>query len=133
MSAKNQLDILVSNFQKKRPLRAGSLIITIYGDAIVPRGGTVWLGSLMKLVEPMGISQRLVRTSVYRLVQESWLQTEKVGRCSYYSLTGPGLAPVRAGVSACLQPVHQGVERQLVPGVPEPAGSGAATKGTRGT
>ena len=91
MSAKNQLDILVSNFQKKRPLRAGSLIITIYGDAIVPRGGTVWLGSLMKLVEPMGISQRLVRTSVYRLVQESWLQTEKVGRCSYYSLTGPGL------------------------------------------
>lgn len=91
MSAKNQLEQLVINFQKKRPLRAGSLIITIYGDAIVPRGGTVWLGSLMKLVEPMGISQRLVRTSVYRLVQESWLQTEKVGRCSYYSLTGPGL------------------------------------------
>ena len=28
---------------------------------------------------------------MYRLVQESWLQTEKVGRCSYYSLTGPGL------------------------------------------
>ena len=38
MSAKNQLDILVSNFQKKRPLRAGSLIITIYGDAIVAPG-----------------------------------------------------------------------------------------------
>jgi len=91
MTAKSQLELLVKNFQKKRPLRAGSLIITIYGDAIVPRGGNVWLGSLMKLVEPMGISQRLVRTSVYRLVQESWLQTEKVGRCSYYSLTGPGL------------------------------------------
>ncbi len=91
MSAKNQLEQLVENFQKQRPLRAGSLIITIYGDAIVPRGGTVWLGSLMKLLKPIGISQRLVRTSVYRLVQESWLQTEKVGRCSYYSLTDPGL------------------------------------------
>ncbi|WP_404367027.1 phenylacetic acid degradation operon negative regulatory protein PaaX [Marinobacter sp.] len=91
MSAKNQLDLLVNNFQNQRPLRAGSLIITIYGDAIVPRGGTVWLGSLMKLLEPVGISQRLIRTSVFRLVQESWLQTEKVGRCSYYSLTGPGL------------------------------------------
>ena len=87
MTAKSQLELLVQNFQKKRPLRAGSLISTIYGDAIVPRGGNVWLGSLMKLVEPMGISQRLVRTSVYRLVQESWLQTEKVGRCSYYSLS----------------------------------------------
>ncbi|MBS3803784.1 MAG: phenylacetic acid degradation operon negative regulatory protein PaaX [Oleiphilaceae bacterium] len=90
MSVKSQLDLLVKNFQNQRPLRAGSLIITIYGDAIVPRGGTVWLGSLMKLLEPMGVSQRLVRTSVFRLVQESWLQAEKVGRCSYYSLTGPG-------------------------------------------
>lgn len=91
MSAKKQLDKLVSNFQKKRPLRAGSLIITLYGDAIVPRGGTVWLGSLVRLLEPVGVSERLVRTSVYRLVKESWLQAEKIGRCSYYSLTGPGL------------------------------------------
>lgn len=91
MSAKTQLESLVKEFKKKRPLRAGSLIITVYGDAIAPRGGTVWLGSLMKLLEPMGISQRLIRTSVYRLVQETWLQTERIGRCSYYSLTGPGL------------------------------------------
>lgn len=91
MTAKSQLDQLVNNFQKKRPLRAGSLIITTYGDAIVPRGGQVWLGSLMKLLKPIGVNQRLVRTSVYRLAQESWLQSEKVGRCSYYSLTGPGL------------------------------------------
>ncbi|HKM15261.1 MAG TPA: phenylacetic acid degradation operon negative regulatory protein PaaX [Marinospirillum sp.] len=91
MSAKNQLDLLVHNFQKKRPLRAGSLIITLYGDAIVPRGGSVWLGSLMKLLEPMGISERLVRTSIFRLTKESWVQAGKVGRRSYYSLTGPGL------------------------------------------
>lgn len=91
MSAKKQLDQLVSQFQKKRPIRAGSLIITLYGDAIVPRGGTVWLGSLARLLEPVGINERLVRTSVYRLVQENWLQAEKIGRCSYYSLTGPGL------------------------------------------
>lgn len=91
MTAKNQLDLLLHNFQQKRPLRAGSLIITLYGDAIVPRGGTVWLGSLMKLLEPMGISERLVRTSIYRLTKESWLQSDKVGRRSYYSLTGPGL------------------------------------------
>jgi len=83
----------------------------------------VWLGSLMKLVEPMGISQRLVRTSVYRLVQESWLQTEKVGRYSYYSLTGPGLRRFEQPFPACLQPLDPGVEWQLVPGLPEPAGT----------
>src|SRR5690554_4580982 len=91
MTAKKQLDLLVAQFQKKRPIRAGSLIITLYGDAIVPQGGTVWLGSLAQLLEPIGINERLVRTSVYRLVQEHWLQTEKIGRRSYYSLTGSGL------------------------------------------
>jgi len=74
----------------RRPLRTGSLIITIYGDAIAPRGGTVWLGSLIRLLETIGISQRLVRTSVFRLTREGWLQADKVGRRSYYSLTASG-------------------------------------------
>ncbi|MCL1478445.1 MAG: phenylacetic acid degradation operon negative regulatory protein PaaX [Marinobacter sp.] len=91
MSAKRQLSHLVRDFQKRRPLRAGSLIITAYGDVIHPRGGSVWLGSLMTLLAPMGVSERLVRTSAYRLVQEGWLQPRKVGRCSYYSVTGAGL------------------------------------------
>ena len=90
MSANDSINSLVTNFQERRPIRAGSLIITLYGDAIVPRGGTVWLGSLFKLLAPMGINERLVRTSVYRLTQETWLQGEKVGRRSYYSLSGPG-------------------------------------------
>lgn len=81
---------LIERFQSQRPLRTGSLIITIYGDAIAPRGGTVWLGSLIQLLEAFGISQRLVRTSVFRLVREGWLLTDKVGRRSYYSLTASG-------------------------------------------
>ncbi len=91
MLVKKHLDLLIQNFQKKRPLRAGSLIITLYGDAIVLRGGTVWLGCLTRLLEPIGISERLVRTSVYRHTLESWLQAEKVGRRSYYSVTGTGM------------------------------------------
>jgi phenylacetic acid degradation operon negative regulatory protein len=81
---------LVNDFQARRPIRAGSLIITVYGDAIVPRGGAVWLGSLYQLLAPIGINERLVRTSVYRLTQDTWLQGEKVGRRSYYSLSNAG-------------------------------------------
>lgn len=84
------VDDLVTEFRERRPIRAGSLIITVYGDAIAPRGGTVWLGSLIQLLEPLGLSQRLVRTSVYRLSKEGWLTSEQVGRRSYYSLTRPG-------------------------------------------
>lgn len=91
MPNSNQLNLLIENFLLNRPIRAGSLIITLYGDAIVPRGGVVWLGSLVKLLSPIGINERLVRTSVFRLANESWLQTEKVGRRSHYSLTASGM------------------------------------------
>ena len=90
MSAKSELNILIENFKEQRPLRAGSLIISLFGDAITHRADNVWLGSLFKLVEPFGINERLVRTSVYRLVNENWLQADKQGRRSYYGLTQSG-------------------------------------------
>ena len=78
---------LIKNFAQSRPMHANSLLISIYGDTICPHGGTIWLGSLIKLVEPLGISQRLVRTSVFRLAEKGILQSKQVGRRSYYSLT----------------------------------------------
>lgn len=90
MSSLTPLDHLIERFQQQTPIRASSLIITLYGDAIEPRGGTVWLGSLIQLLEPVGINERLIRTSIFRLTKENWLTAEKVGRRSYYSLTGTG-------------------------------------------
>ncbi len=81
---------LVDDFQSRRPLRAGSLLVSVFGDAIAPRGGGVWLGSLINVLEPFGINQRLVRTSVFRLAKEGWLESQQVGRRSYYSLTPQG-------------------------------------------
>lgn len=72
------------------PLRTNSLIVTLFGDAIAPHGGTVLLGSLIDLVEPLGINSRAVRTSVFRLMQEDWLHATPVGRRSEYSLTPSG-------------------------------------------
>ena len=74
----------------ERPPRANSLIITIYGDMIAPHGGAVWLGGFIRLVEPLGLNARLVRTSVFRLSREKWLVSEQIGRRSFYSLTETG-------------------------------------------
>ncbi|MBT12535.1 MAG: phenylacetic acid degradation operon negative regulatory protein PaaX [Oceanospirillaceae bacterium] len=91
MSSSSSLNTLINQFREQRPIRAGSLIITIFGDSIVPRGGKVWLGSLINVLEPLGLNQRLVRTSVYRLSkEENWLQAEQLGRRAYYSLTPQG-------------------------------------------
>ena len=83
-------DSLVADFQAQRPLRTGSLVISVFGDAIAPHGGSVWLGSLINVLEPFGISHRLVRTSVFRLVKDGWLQSQQIGRRSFYSLTHVG-------------------------------------------
>lgn len=90
MSAEAACQNLVNEFRSRPTLRSGSLITTVFGDAIAPRGGTVWLGSLIKVMADFGVSERLVRTSVFRLVKDGWLQSDQIGRRSYYSLTEQG-------------------------------------------
>lgn len=72
------------------PPRAKSLVMTVFGDTIAPRGGVVWLGSLIALLSPFGISERLVRTAVYRLADEGWLDAVRHGRRSQYRLSTLG-------------------------------------------
>ncbi|TAH45125.1 MAG: phenylacetic acid degradation operon negative regulatory protein PaaX [Betaproteobacteria bacterium] len=71
-------------------MQAGSLIISVFGDAVVPRGGRIWLGSLIRLLEPLGLNERLVRTSVFRLARDEWLHSDPVGRRTDYLLTPSG-------------------------------------------
>ncbi|HFC05119.1 MAG TPA: phenylacetic acid degradation operon negative regulatory protein PaaX [Rhizobiales bacterium] len=71
--------------------RAGPMIITVFGDTIAPRGGSIWLGSLIELMQPLGLSERLVRTGVYRLAREKWLKARQDGRRSFYTITPEGL------------------------------------------
>ena len=52
------------------PPRAKSLTVTVWGDALAPHGGSVWLAGLIRLMAPFGINERLVRTSVFRLAAE---------------------------------------------------------------
>ena len=84
------LEALLRRFHGQRPLRAGSLLITLFGDAIAPRGGTVTLGSLIDLARPFGLAERLVRTAVARLAAEGWLAATRHGRRSEYRLTESG-------------------------------------------
>lgn len=72
------------------PPRAIPLLVTVFGDAVLPFGGRVWLGSLIRLLAPLGVSERLARTAVFRLSREHWLRAEALGRRSDYLLTDFG-------------------------------------------
>lgn len=84
------VEALLRRFRSQRPLRGGSLLITIFGDAIAPRGGALTLGSLIELARPFSLSERLVRTAVARLAAEGWLEASRHGRRSEYRLTANG-------------------------------------------
>ncbi len=81
---------LVERFRQQRPLRAGSLIVTLFGDSIMPRGGAIALGSLIRLAAPFGLNERLVRTATARLAHEGWVEARRVGIRSEYRLSSGG-------------------------------------------
>jgi phenylacetic acid degradation operon negative regulatory protein len=84
------IESLIQNLLESRPPRAKSLCVTLLGDAIEPHGGSIWLSDLIALVTPLGINERLLRTSVFRLVAQDWLQSERHGRRSLYRLSDQG-------------------------------------------
>jgi len=71
---------------KREPSRTGSIVITVFGDAIVPRGGSVWLGALLEFFTALEIDSSVVRTAMSRLTADGWFERAKVGRNSFYRL-----------------------------------------------
>lgn len=85
------LDRYLSRLIKSDPPHAKSLCVSLLGDALAPHGGAIWLGDLIELLAPLGINERLLRTSVFRLVAQNWLQSERHGRRSLYLISEQGL------------------------------------------
>ncbi len=81
---------IIARLRKRIRPKAKSVIITVYGDSVMHHGGSAWLGSLIKLVQPLGLNERVVRTSVFRLAKEEWLAADQIGRRSFYRLTEAG-------------------------------------------
>jgi len=82
----------LARLRKTDPPRAKSLCVSLLGDAIAPHGNAIWLGDLITLLVPLGTNERLLRTSVFRLVTQHWLQSERHGRRSLYRLSAQGLS-----------------------------------------
>ncbi len=81
---------------RTEPSRTWSIIISLYGDAIVPRGGSVWLGTVLKFCTHLGIADGVVRTAMSRLAADGWLERRRVARNSFYALAERGCATFRA-------------------------------------
>jgi phenylacetic acid degradation operon negative regulatory protein len=101
--SRNPLPRIVDHF-KREPSRTGSLIVTFYGDAVLPRGGSIWLGTLLAFADLLEIDGGVVRTAMSRLAADGWLDREKVGRKSFYKLADTGRERFASGVAHVYNP-----------------------------
>lgn len=81
---------LRQDFLARRPVRTASLIVTLFGDAIVPRGGTLSIRALIDLTGALGIEPGAVRTAMSRLVAGGLFERRDGGRRPRYGLSQEG-------------------------------------------
>ncbi len=85
-------------------LGSQQMIFTLYGDYIRYRGGEIWTGSLIRLLEHLGMSEQAVRSALSRMWKKGWLRRRRVGRKSYYSLTKKSQDLLAAGAQRIFEP-----------------------------
>ncbi len=74
--------------------RARSLFVSLWGDVLAPHGDQFWLSGIIALANALDLSERLVRTTLFRLSEDGWLASTRIGRQSRYALTEDGLRRV---------------------------------------
>jgi len=80
--------------QATRPVtRPNSFIFTLYGDFVhsqSPSDGVLWVGALVRLMAPFGLSEQAVRQAISRMTRQRWLAPQKLGNRAFYAVTARG-------------------------------------------
>ncbi|RPF53893.1 phenylacetic acid degradation operon negative regulatory protein PaaX [Aquisalibacillus elongatus] len=99
-----------------------SMIFTLYGDYVRHYGNVIWIGSLIGLLKEFGHNEQSVRAAISRMSKQGWVQSEKRGNRSYYSLTEQGKARMEEASRRIYQtaaPHWDGQWRMLIYNIPE--------------
>lgn len=83
--------------------RPQDLVFTLFGEYLL-EVDAVWVGSLIGLLEPLGLSAGSVRTVLSRMSAKGWLDTTRRGKNSFYSLTPMGRELLEEGQSRIFHP-----------------------------
>lgn len=83
--------------------RPRAAMLTLFGDYVLPRGGEIGIGSLVKLLGNFGLSEQAIRSAVSRMCRSGLLKAKRTNYKSYYSLTSEGRSLLTEGAQRIFQ------------------------------
>ena len=66
-------------------------VMGMFGQYVLPRGGLIWLGSMIEAMTVWGFSEAAARSAILRLKHRGAIEGQRVGRRTFYSLTDAGM------------------------------------------
>lgn len=81
------LEELIDMLHARGRPRVWSLVTTVFGDSVLPRGGRIGLSALQEIMGRLRIEPGALRTALSRLASDGTLEREKDGRNAFYSLS----------------------------------------------
>ncbi|KAA9164439.1 PaaX family transcriptional regulator [Amycolatopsis acidicola] len=69
---------------------ARSLLVTMLGEFVLPRGEPVWTSTFVHMLARFGIEEKAARQALTRAASEGWIVSERAGRRVRWQLTAPG-------------------------------------------
>jgi phenylacetic acid degradation operon negative regulatory protein len=79
------------------PVNPNAVVFALFAQYVLPRGGVVWLGSLIRAMATLGIGEAAARSAVLRLRKSGALEGQRMGRRTFYWLTKTGMRRLNIG------------------------------------
>jgi phenylacetic acid degradation operon negative regulatory protein len=79
------------------PINPNTVVFALLAQYVLPRGGEVWLGSLIQAMAALDISEAAARSTVLRLKKRGILESQRMGRRTFYWLTDAGMRQLNVG------------------------------------
>jgi phenylacetic acid degradation operon negative regulatory protein len=76
--------------QQTGPSSARSLLLTVFGEYVLPGGQGVWTSILIHVLAGLGVEEKSARQALTRMSADGWIVSERAGRRVRWELTDHG-------------------------------------------
>jgi phenylacetic acid degradation operon negative regulatory protein len=83
----------VPSYTRRQQTGAGSarsLLLTVFGEYVLPQGRPVWTSTVLHVLAGLEIEEKSARQALSRMAADGWILAERVGRRVRWALTGNG-------------------------------------------